>query len=106
TAVVAGTMPWHALGETLEAEYQAEVDEVQQPSWVVEAAAHEMGETSPPVFAVGGRGPVRYIAARTPDGDTQTALARLSAVPSSDDDAAAPGTVLWLSAEAVPPALV
>jgi hypothetical protein len=108
TAVVAGTMPWHALGETLEAEYQAEVDEVQQASWVSEAAAAH-AEGSPPVFAVGGRGPVRFMAARPPDADTQSALVRLGALPTSSDDPATAsegaGTLLWLSAEAVPPAL-
>jgi len=109
TAVVAGTMPWHSLGETLEAEYQSEVDEVKQPSWVAETSA-AVAESSPPVFAVGGRGPIRFMAARPPDGDTQAALARLGAQPSASDDPASAwdgaGTVLWLSAEAVPQGLV
>lgn len=105
TAVVAGTMPWHTLGEALEAEYQSEVDEVQQPSWVAETSA-AYAESAPPVFTVGGRGPVRYVAARAPDGELQSALARVGAVASaSDDDVATSGTLLWLSAEPVPPAL-
>jgi hypothetical protein len=104
TAVVAGTMPWHALGETLEAEYQAEVDEVQQARWVPELSA-VYAEGAPPVFTVGGRGPVRYMAARTPDGDTQAALSRLGAQSSSGDDVGTAGTVLWLSTEEVPPVL-
>lgn len=106
TAVVAGTMPWHALGEMLEAEYQADVDEVQQPSWVPEASA-ACAEGQAPLFTVGGPGPVRWIAARAPDADTQAALARLEAQPSAPDDVAAAGTgtVLWLSAEPVPPEL-
>jgi hypothetical protein len=107
TAVVAGTMPWHALGETLVAEYQAEVDEVQQPSWVAEISV-AYAEGSPPVFAVGGRGPVCFLAARPPDADTQSALARLGAHGSASDGAAVSegaGTVLWLSAEPVPPVL-
>jgi hypothetical protein len=104
TAVVAGTMPWHALGEALEAEYQTDVDEVQQPSWVSEASA-ACAEGPVPLFTVGGQGPVRWIAARAPDADTQAALARLEALPSGPDDVATAGTVLWLSAEPVPPEL-
>jgi hypothetical protein len=104
TAVVAGTMPWHALGEMLEAEYQSDVDEVQQPSWVSEASA-ACAEGQAPVFAVGGQGPVRWIAARPPDADTQAALSRLNAQPAAPEDVAVGGTVLWLSAEPVPPEL-
>jgi hypothetical protein len=105
TAVVAGTLPWHAQSESLEAEYQADVDEVAQPPWVPEAVA-ACGEATAPVFTVGGRGPVRFVAARPPDADTQSALARLGARASTVDEAAADaGTVLWLSNEAVPPAL-
>lgn len=109
TAVVAGTMPWHVQGEMLEAEYQTDVDEVRQPSWVAEASA-AYADGAAPVFGVGGRGPVRFVAARPPDADTQSALARLGAQPGAEDDlarvSAEAGTVLWLSAEPVPPALV
>lgn len=105
TAVVAGTMPWHAQAELLEAEYQTDVDEVEQPSWISEAAA-ALADGAAPVFTVGGRGPVRFVAARAPDGDTQSALSRLGAHAASIDEAAAgAGTVLWMSNEPVPPAL-
>lgn len=103
TAVVAGTMPWHNQREMLEAEYQANVDEVEQPSWVAEASA-SCADKGAPTFAVGGRGPVRFIAPRAPDAETRAALTRLDAEPSDDEVSA--GTILWLSAEPVPPALV
>jgi hypothetical protein len=105
TAVVAGTMPWHAIGEVLEAEYQADVDEVPQPSWVAEASA-ACADGPAPMFAVVGSGPVRYCAGRSPDADTQAALERLGAESASSDEATtAVGTMLWLSAEPVPPTL-
>ncbi len=108
TAVVAGTMPWHAQTEVLEAEYHADVDEVQQPSWVTETSASQGEDETAPVFAVLGRGPVRYVSARSPDADTTSALARIGAHAATLDDpalATTAGTVLWLSAEPIPAAL-
>ena len=105
TAVVAGLLPWHGFGEVLEAEYQADVDEVTHPSWVAEVSAAAAQDT-PPVFGVGGHGPVRWVSPRTPDGDTQTVLRRLGAeLAGPEDAAAAAGTVLWLSGDPVPPSL-
>lgn len=102
TAVVAGTLPWHALPEALEAEYQADVDEVPRPAWV--SAAPDDGEA--PVFAIGGA-PLRWLASSAPDSSTLAVLGRLGAEPaSSPEDAARPGgTVLWISADPVPEAL-
>lgn len=105
TAVVAGTMPWHTQGEMLEAEYQADVDEVEQPSWVSELSA-ALADGPAPTFTVAGPGPMRWIAPRAPDPDTQAMLARLRAEPSEAADLGSPGTILWLSAEPVPLALV
>lgn len=102
TAVVAGTLPWHTLPEALEAEYQADVDEVPQAPW---AAAIVM-DGKPPVFGLGGA-PLRWLAGSAPDSDTLAALGRLGAEPAdSAEDAVRPGgTVLWMSADPVPEVL-
>jgi len=102
SAVVAGALPWHALGEDLEPEFQADVDKVQLPSWI-----DEMDESRAPMFAVGGRGPVRWLAPRALDRETEAVLGRLSATPAAvDDPASEAGTLLWLSTDPLPPALV
>ena len=104
SAVVAGILPWHALGEKLEAEYQTNVDEVTLPDWVAEVATPE-GEPAP-MFSVGGRGPLRWSAPRAPDRETEAMLGRLGALPANTDDPTDDaGTVLWLSADPLPPAL-
>ncbi|MCX4245695.1 adenine nucleotide alpha hydrolase family protein [Paraliomyxa miuraensis] len=104
TAVLAGTLPWHAYNEMLEAEYQADVDEVNHPSWVGEVSAACAQDTAP-VFAVGGRGPVKWLGSRSINPETQAALTRLGAEPASADEVVTSGTVLWLSADPVPPTL-
>ncbi len=102
SAVVAGTLPWRAMSEQLEAEYQANVDEVSLPEWVTEASEGQEA----PMFSVGGQGPTRWLATRGPDRETEALLGRLGAAPANPD---APledtGTLLWLSAEPIPPAL-
>lgn len=104
TAVVAGTLPWHGFHEVLEAEYQADVDDVTHPPWVAEVSTACAQDTAP-VFSVGGRGPLRWISARAPDGETQAMLQRLHAEPATVDDVGESGTILWLSADPVPPTL-
>ncbi|MCA9655481.1 MAG: hypothetical protein H6712_02765 [Myxococcales bacterium] len=105
TAVVAGTLPWHALPEALEAEYQSDVDEVPQPAWV--STVVQPDDKQPPVFGLGGT-PLRWHASSAPDSDTLAALGRLGAEPAtSAKDAIRPGgTVLWMSPDPVPSELV
>ncbi|MCA9704721.1 MAG: hypothetical protein KDK70_02590 [Myxococcales bacterium] len=104
TAVVAGTLPWHAFSESLEAEYQADVDEVSLPAWTSEAAP-PVSEAAP-VFTVLGEGSIRWLAPQSPDRSTVAALERLGATPATlDASPAEAGTLLWLSAEPIPAAV-
>ncbi len=107
TAVVAGTLPWHSLDEVLEAEYQADVDEVTAPSWVAEVEAAIGPDDAPPLLSVTGRGPMQWVCAQPVDAAAKTALTRLGAEPADSAEAAADSasTVLWLSAQPIPPAL-
>ncbi|MEM7155036.1 MAG: hypothetical protein AAF799_19465 [Myxococcota bacterium] len=102
TAVVAGTLPWHAYSEPLEAEYQADVDDATLPDWLAEVRQKEEN----PSFGIGD-GPIRWVGTATPDDRTTAALARLGAepAPSPAEAVADQGTVLWISSEPVPEAL-
>lgn len=103
TAIAAGTLPWYALTETLEAEYQADVEACTQPSWASTLA--EQGAA--PVFGLGST-PLRWHASAAPSSDALAALGRLGATPIDSVSEAMTGeaTVLWLSAEPLPEALV
>lgn len=104
TAVVAGTLPWHVFDEPLEAEYQADVDEVSLPKWTTEALPKD--NSPPPVFSVGAPGPSRWLAPQAPDRETQSLLVRMAVEQASlDDPVPESGTLMWLSAEPIPPAL-
>lgn len=104
TAVVAGTLPWHVFGESLEAEYQADVDEVPLPDWT--AGATPKDDESPPVFSVGAPGPSRWMAPQPVDRDTKNFLVRMGVEQTSTDDPIPTrGTLMWLSSEPIPPAL-
>jgi len=102
TAVVAGTLPWHAFAEALEAEYQVDVDEVLQPEWVARVTARDASEV--PIFGLGSPGPMRWIGTGELDSESLTALDRLGAQASADleDAVLGGGTLLWLSSEPVP----
>ncbi|MEM9458412.1 MAG: hypothetical protein AAGF11_29815 [Myxococcota bacterium] len=104
TAVVAGTLPWHVFGESLEAEYQADVDEVSLPTWTSEAAPSD--DPAVPTFSIGGRGPARFLAPQAPDRDTKSLLTRM-AIEATPVEGPLPdtGTILWLSADPIPAAL-
>ncbi|MCH9681378.1 MAG: hypothetical protein K0V04_08095 [Deltaproteobacteria bacterium] len=104
TAVVAGTLPWHVHEETLEAEYQADVDEVKPPAWVATVEEALGSDDTPPVLTVLGGGAVRWVCSRPVDAQTTAVLERLDAKPaSSADEAVESGdTILWLSAEPIP----
>lgn len=103
TAVVAGTLPWHAFSETLEAEYQTDVDQCELAPWIEPAAAG--GDV--PVFGVLSEGPLHWLATEPPGPDTAEALSQLGAVAaaSPDQSVADAGAVLWLSSAPVPAVL-
>ena len=93
TGVIAGTLPWHAFAEALEAEYAGDVDEVPMPPWVADNP-----QSTPPSFQIAADGPVGYVAPEALDADLRRRLEQLGAEPIGLGQAAAMqnGTLLWL----------
>jgi hypothetical protein len=102
TGIVAGVLPWHDLDESLEAEYQGDVERVPMPAWV-----HDVKVPVGP----GGTEPLEiepaelvYVAPEGIDADLRTKLSALTAQPVTPDDvvASTSGTTLWLEPGAGP----
>lgn len=73
TGVIAGTLPWHAFTQQLEAEYEGDVDDVELPDWLESGATMADG-ADPPLFQVAAEGDIGYVA---PDGLDQVVVHRL-----------------------------
>jgi hypothetical protein len=97
TGLVAGTVPWHAFGEQLEAEYAGDVELVPMLPWVDRVAAIA-AEAPAPTFQIAGEGPVRYVGPDILDDSVRRRLERLDAEPMSLEGMTSMGggTILWL----------
>lgn len=102
SGIVAGVLPWHDLDESLEAEYQGDVERVPMPEWV-----HEVKVPVGP----GGTEPLAieqpvlvYVAPEGIDAELKSKLAALGATPATPADIASStkGTCIWLEPGAGP----
>jgi hypothetical protein len=93
TGIIAGTLPWHALTEPLEAEYAGDVDQVPLPTWV-EACGDRVR-----TFQIAGDDPVGYVASEPLEPDLRRGLEQLGATRATLDDVAKSesGTFVWLA---------
>lgn len=102
SGIIAGVLPWHDLDESLEAEYQGDVERVPMPAWV-----HDVKVPVGP----GGTEPLAiedaelsYVAPEGIDADLRAKLTALAAQPVTPADvvASTSGTTLWLEPGAGP----
>lgn len=100
TGIVAGTLPWHHLVQTLEPEYLGAVDAVPMPPWVPELA--KSCET-PPVFGAMAS-PMRFVATEGIDEGLAADLERrgMRRAEPSDLQRHASDTFVWFLAGAGP----
>jgi hypothetical protein len=102
SGIVAGVLPWHDLDESLEAEYQGDVERVPMPAWVhdVEAPVGPGGTEPLPIESP----EVSFFAPEGIDAELRGRLSALGAraVGVSDVAASTKGTCIWLEPGAGP----
>lgn len=91
--IIAGTLPWHAMPELIEPDFEGEVGEAAVPEWVAQSGGAAYRD--PDLF---------YVAPSDLDDEAKASLERLGARAISPEDASQhkSGTLLWFDAGPAP----